>query len=211
MEIDPRCDPAGWCYLSFAAIALSSCDCLIWLYGGAFLNSGRLLVLAACACYGFDMAPWLDVPYVRQVKAGCGAAAVSMVVQYWARHTPELKSAADETDRIDELLPASRRGIKGVALKDYLAKRGFDVYVFDGEVKDLRNHFDKGRPIIVCLGPSGPKAPLHYAVVVGIDEESVWLHDSARGKLVHEPLDQFESSWNVSGHWALLAVPRRAE
>jgi predicted double-glycine peptidase len=148
---------------------------------------------------------------VRQVKSGCGAAAVSMVVQYWARHNPELKRAADETDRIDELLPASRRGIRGGALKDYLAQRGFAAYVFDGEVQDLRDHFAKGRPVIVCLAPAGPRAPLHYAVVVGIDNHSVWLNDSARGKLVREPLDKFQNSWNVTGHWALLAVPRSAQ
>ena len=148
---------------------------------------------------------------MRQVKSGCGAAAVSMVVQYWARHKPELKRAADETDRIDELLPASRRGIRGDALKDYLAQRGFAAYVFDGEVQDLRDHFAKGRPVIVCLAPAGPRAPLHYAVVVGIDNHSVWLNDSARGKLVREPLDKFQNSWNVTGHWALLAVPRSAQ
>jgi ABC-type bacteriocin/lantibiotic exporter with double-glycine peptidase domain len=148
------------------------------------------------------------VPYVEQVKAGCGAASIAMVVQYWARHYPALKAAADETDRIDELLPASRKGIRGRALSDYLSTRGFVVYIFDGELKDLHQHFDKGRPLVVCLGLSGPKAPLHYAVVVGIDEESVWLHDSARGKLTREAIDRFKRAWDVSGNWALLAVPR---
>jgi predicted double-glycine peptidase len=142
------------------------------------------------------------------VKSGCGAAAVAMVVQYWARHHPELNDAASETDRINELLPASRRGIRGAALKEYLSKRGFAVYVFDGELPDLRDHFEKGRPVVVCLGLSGPQSPLHYAVVVGIDDESVWLHDSARGKLVREPIDRFRTSWDVTGNWSLLAVPR---
>ncbi|HYI96820.1 MAG TPA: C39 family peptidase [Bryobacteraceae bacterium] len=143
-------------------------------------------------------------------QAGCGAASVAMVVQYWARHYPVLKSAADETDRIDELLPSTRKGIRGRALSDYLSARGFAVYIFDGQLKDLRQHFDRGRPIIVCLGLSGPKAPLHYAVVVGIEEASVWLHDSARGKLTREPIDRFTSAWDVTGNWALLAVPRDA-
>jgi predicted double-glycine peptidase len=180
------------------------------LHGGANLTSARLVVLLACACYAFGTAAWLDVPYVRQVKSGCGAAAVAMVVQYWARHNPELKNAASETDRIDELLPASRRGIRGAALKDYLSQRGFAAFVFDGEVKDLRHHFERGRPVIVCLALSGPRAPFHYAVVVGVDEHSVWLHDSARGKLVRETLERFRQSWEVTGHWALLAVPRGA-
>jgi predicted double-glycine peptidase len=175
------------------------------------LKSARFLILIVSACYAFQTASWLDVPYVRQVKTGCGAAAVSMVVQYWARHNPELKNAAEETDRIDELLPASRRGIRGAALKNYLAQRGFAVYVFDGEMQDLRDHFAKGRPVIVCLAPAGARGPLHYAVVVGIDDESVWLNDSARGKLIKEPIKKFRTSWDVTEHWALLAVPRSAQ
>jgi predicted double-glycine peptidase len=167
-----------------------------------------LLGLTLCACLAGAQADWLDVPYVRQVKAGCGAAAIAMVVQYWARHHPELSGAANETENIDALLPASRRGIRGAALQEYLNQRGFTAYVFDGEEKDLRQHFAKGRPVVVCLGLSGPKGPLHYAVVVGIDDESVWLNDSARGKLVRDRLDRFEAAWKLSGHWALLAVPR---
>jgi predicted double-glycine peptidase len=152
--------------------------------------------------------PWLDVPYIRQVKSGCGAAAVAMVVQYWARHNPDLKHAAEETDRINELLPPSRKGIRGSALKEYLSKRDFDAYIFDGEIQDLRQHFEKGRPVIVCLGLSGAEAPLHYAVVVGVEEQAIWLHDSARGKLVRETLERFRNSWNITENWALLAVPR---
>ena len=177
---------------------------------GADLTHPRLLALIACACYVSETIAWLDVPYVRQVQSGCGAAAIAMVVQYWARHNPDLKDAAKETERINEFLPASRRGIRGAALKDYLIRRGLDVYIFDGEVKDLRQHFLKGRPVIVCLGLSGPRGPLHYAVVVGVDERAVWLHDSARGKLIREELARFEKSWDVSGRWALLAVPRPA-
>jgi predicted double-glycine peptidase len=159
----------------------------------------------------FAAGAWLDVPYVPQVKSGCGAAAVAMVVQYWARHHPELKDAAIETERINELLPASQRGIRGSVLKDYLGKRGFDAYIFSGELVDVRQHYSKGRPLIVCLGPQGSRGPLHYAVVVGVDEKSVWLNDSARGKLFEESLDRFDRSWEVSGRWALLAVPRLGE
>jgi predicted double-glycine peptidase len=131
-----------------------------------------------------------------------------MVVQYWALHHPELKDAAVETEQIDDLLPASRRGIRGSALKNYLGERGFNVYVFDGELEDLRQHFEKGRPLIVCLGMSGERGPLHYAVVVGIGDDAVWLNDSARGKLVREPVDRFLGLWRASRNWAMLAVPR---
>jgi predicted double-glycine peptidase len=168
----------------------------------------HFLAFTLCAGHATAQSGWLDVPFVRQVKAGCGAAAIAMVVQYWARHHPELKDAANETEHIDDLLPASRRGIRGTALQGYLNQRGFAAYIFDGEMKDLQQHFEKGRPVVVCLGLSGARGPLHYAVVVGIDDESVWLNDSARGKLVRDSRDRFASAWKLSGHWALLAVPR---
>ena len=153
---------------------------------------------------------WLDVPYVRQVKDGCGAAAVAMVVAYWARTFPTLSDAARDSEKIDELLPASAKGIRGHDLKRYLEERGFAAHVFDGEVTDLRNHFQKGRPVVVCLGLKGPGGPLHYSVVVGLDSEAVWLNDSARGKLVRDDLERFKTAWSVTGNWAMLAVPRPA-
>ena len=109
------------------------------------------------------------------------------------------------------MLPASTRGIQGQALKTYFEKQGFSAFIFDGEISDLEHHIQKGRPVIVCLSPKGPGGPLHYAVVDGLDEKSVWMNDPARGKLFREDLDQFLRDWNATGNWALLAVPRQAE
>ena len=33
---------------------------------------------------------WLDVPFVRQEKNGCGAASIAMVMQYWQRQQGKL-------------------------------------------------------------------------------------------------------------------------
>lgn len=153
--------------------------------------------------------PWLDVPYVEQVRAGCGSAAVAMVVQYWARQFPGLQSAAADTEEIDKLLPASAKGIRGKALQSYLQNEGFAAYIFDGEMGDLRHHVGKGRPVIVCVAPKGPHGPLHYAVVVGVGDSRIWLNDSARGKLFSEELARFEQEWSATQDWALLAVPRQ--
>jgi ABC-type bacteriocin/lantibiotic exporter with double-glycine peptidase domain len=134
-----------------------------------------------------------------------------MVLGYWAKHYPQLYAAAIEAERIDELLPASAKGIRGRELQRALEDLGFAAYVFGGEISDLRNHFEKGRPVVVCLSLKGAKAPLHYAVVVGVDDESIWLNDSARGKLVREDIVRFRKAWDVTGNWALLAVPRQVQ
>ena len=49
----------------------------------------RALVLTAALCTALCASAqtevWLDVPYVVQQKDGCGAAVISMVMQYWER------------------------------------------------------------------------------------------------------------------------------
>jgi uncharacterized protein YvpB len=133
-----------------------------------------------------------------------------MVIQYWVRHQPGLEAAAADTDRINQALPPeSSRGIPGQALKQYLENHGFAAFVFTGEIQDLRQHLDKGRPIVVCFGLKGAKAPLHYAVVVGMDQQVLILNDPARGKLYREDLERFERAWKVTRNWALLTVPRQ--
>src|SRR3954462_1107032 len=105
-----------------------------------------LLFASLHLSYSQDAHPsWLDVPFVQQVRAGCGSAAIAMVVQYWARQFPGLEKAQADAEKIDQLLPAtSPKGIAGEALKQYLDERGFQAFIFDGELADLRNHFAKG-------------------------------------------------------------------
>jgi predicted double-glycine peptidase len=172
-----------------------------------------LLLASLQLSYSQDASPsWLDIPFVQQVKAGCGSAAVAMVIEYWARQFPGLDKAQSDAERIDQLLPASSpKGIQGEALKQYLDKRGFQVFIFEGELSDLHNHFEKGRPVIVCLAPKGNRGLLHYAVIAGLNEREVWLNDPARGKLSREDLERFRLEWRRTGNWALLAVPRPAQ
>jgi uncharacterized protein YvpB len=167
-----------------------------------------LLSLSVLLCFG-DSARWIDVPFVRQVRAGCGAAAIAMVMQYWVKHDSGLDAAAADAEHIDAALPASSKGIFGNELKKYLEAHGFSAFVFNAEPRDLEQHLAKGRPVVVCLGLKGPDGPLHYAVVVGLGDADVTLNDPARGKLVREEREAFLRSWKVTGNWALLAVPRQ--
>ena len=153
--------------------------------------------------------PWLEVPFVHQVKAGCGSAAIAMVMQYWASRQPGLDGAAADAGRIDQALPPdSKKGIQGRALKQYLEDHGFSTFVFSGEIGDLQQHLAKGRPVVVALELNGARAPLHYVVVVGVKDKAVVVNDPARGKLIDIELQRFLLAWKPAGNWALLAVPR---
>ena len=172
---------------------------------------GMLLAGAFSPAHGAE-SPWLDVPFVRQVEAGCGAASIAMVMQYWIRRDFRLDPAAADGDRIYKLLSSSSgKGISGQALKQYLEEQGFTAFIFDGELQDLREHLKQGRPVVVCLAPKGPRAPLHYAVVVGAGGDNVILNDPARGKLFRERMDRFLREWKATGDWSLLAVPRQIQ
>jgi predicted double-glycine peptidase len=170
---------------------------------------------------------WIDVPYVAQPKDGCGAAAISMVMQYWAgqRADPSAQAsgsalpvpvtsvdpaAASDVRTIQSLLFVPKeKGIPATAMIAYFENSGFRAYAFRGDWSDLAHHIQQGRPLIVSLAASGPHGPLHYAVVAGIDAQRnyVFLNDPARGKLQRISRAAFQSEWNSAKNWTLLAVP----
>jgi predicted double-glycine peptidase len=173
-----------------------------------------LLPVSACLLPAADAAAgnWIDVPYVAQPKDGCGAAVISMVMQYWAKQPgqqPE-PSAMPDLHKIQDLLfvPAEK-GIPASAMLSYFENSGYRAYVFRGEWSDLLRHVSQGRPLIVSLKASGPRGPLHYAVVVGVDWQRnyVFLNDPARGKMLRISREGFLGEWNPANNWTLLAVP----
>jgi ABC-type bacteriocin/lantibiotic exporter with double-glycine peptidase domain len=153
---------------------------------------------------------WIDVPYIAQVKDGCGSAVISMVMQYWARQEDEPAPAASDAQTIQQILFApSEKGIPASAMLQYFQRNGYRALAFSGEWSDLREQIAKGRPLIVSLKASGPHGPLHYAIVAGVDSERefVFLDDPARGKMLRFSREAFLQEWNPAGRWVLLALP----
>lgn len=153
---------------------------------------------------------WIDVPYVAQSKEGCGSAAISMVMQYWAKQKGQPASPAADVATIQKLLYSPRqKGIPASAMEKYFSQQGYQAFVFRGEWSDLQHHLQQGRPLIVSLKASGEHGPLHYAVVVGLDvpREYVFLNDPALGKMLRRSREGFQTEWDAARNWMLLAVP----
>src|SRR5260370_2968560 len=151
---------------------------------------------------------WLDVPFVKQEKNGCGAASIAMVMQYWQQQgrsrTPNV-----EAERIQRALYSDpAHGIYASGMEEYFQRNGYRVFAFRGGWQDLEQHLKKGRPLIVALRP-GSTRPLHYVVVAGLDQrrQLVLLNDPAERKLVKEERSRFEQKWNAASAWTLLALP----
>lgn len=156
---------------------------------------------------------WLDVPFVRQEKNACGAAAIAMVMNYWLGQQGRPQTEAVDAAAIQRALyvPGSR-GIYASAMEGYFQHHGYRAFSFRGEWSDLQQHLEKGRPLIVAVKPSGADADLHYVVVTGIDSEQgfVMLNDPARRKLLKQDRTAFEKQWSATGKWTLLALPPAA-
>jgi len=158
---------------------------------------------------GAESGFWLDIPFVRQDKNLCGAASVSMVLQYWQKASPagsffEVPSFPHIAEALGS---AESKGVLGSQMKAYLASIGYQGFVFKGQWEDIKSHISKGRPLIVGLGNRG--ALDHYLVVTGWNdpENVVLVNDPARRKLLKLDRKDFQKAWERTSCWTLLALP----
>jgi predicted double-glycine peptidase len=169
-----------------------------------------LIGALSCALYAADVpGVWLDVPFVKQEKDGCGAASIAMVMQYWQQQRSQPASPDADAIQIQHLLySAKARGIYASDMERYFREKGFRTFTIRGEWEDLKQHLDKGRPLIVALKPEGGRAPLHYVVVTGLDQQVVMVNDPAQRKLLKQDRSSFERQWSAADRWTLLALPQ---
>ena len=178
-----------------------------------FRSAAQFVMSLALGGMGFaaqQPGVWLDVPFVRQQKNGCGAASIAMVTQYWQRQ--QGKPPSVDPDEIQRALYSHRaHGIYASDMERYLQQQGFRTLAFVGTWKDLKEHLEKGRPLIVALNLG--HSDLHYVVVAGMDwgQGVVLKNDPSERKLLKEDRSRFEKEWKAAGNWTLLAVPQQED
>ena len=165
-------------------------------------------------CAAQNSGVWLDVPFVRQEKNGCGAASIAMVMQYWQQQPGRAEIAGSGMGTIQQAIYS--RGARGTYASDmerYFQGHGFRTFTFPGRWDDLKQHLEKGRPLIVALKSLPTEDTLHYVVVTGIDwqQNVVLVNDAAQRKLLKEDRNSFEKQWSAVGNWTLLALPETAK
>jgi predicted double-glycine peptidase len=185
--------------------------------GKKFVHIVRIAVVWLGVCgslLGTDLpGVWLDVPFVKQEKDGCGAASIAMVMQYWQAQQGQPANHTSDVAQIQRTLySAKAHGIYASDMERYLQEKGFRTFTIRGEWEDLQQHLGKGRPLIVAL-KSGALKPvsggaLHYVVVTGLGPEMVMINDPAQRKLLQQDRPSFEREWSAAGKWTLLALPQ---
>jgi len=150
---------------------------------------------------------WLDVPFVKQEKDGCGAASIAMVMQYWQAQQGQAANQTSDAIQIQRALYSPKaHGIYASDMERYFQENGFRTFTIRGEWEDLKQHLDKGRPLIVALKPAA--GALHYVVVTGFAADTVTVNDPAQRKLLQQERATFEREWSAAERWTLLALPQ---
>src|SRR5579864_4781256 len=69
---------------------------------------------------------WLDVPFVKQEKDGCGAASIAMVMQYWQLQQGRLRRSTTEAAQIQrDLHSDAAHGIYASEIERYFQRNGY--------------------------------------------------------------------------------------
>jgi predicted double-glycine peptidase len=151
----------------------------------------------------------LEVPFVPQVKQGCGSAAIAMVLLWWKQHGFAAKPASVDAATIHrEVYEEKEQGTTARDVSRYFEQRGFRSFGFSGTWAELVEHLEKGRPLIAAIRPPGQRQ-MHYVVVSGIGTDRILLHDPAVGAYRAVSREGFEKQWAASDRFTLLAVPRQ--
>lgn len=145
----------------------------------------------------------LIVPYFPQAKPySCAAATVRMMLGFFGMDTEE-----DTLEK--ELGTTAERGVPNGHIVQFLIKKGLFCYVNrDGTIEEIRQFIERGLPVMVnFIEPSMNTG--HFALVVGIDEASIILHDPWNGEHFTLLISDFEKSW-IGGidkipRWLLVA------
>jgi ABC-type bacteriocin/lantibiotic exporter with double-glycine peptidase domain len=148
---------------------------------------------------------------VKQERNGCGAASIAMIMQYWQKQQGSVPDNNADPVQIQRVLYSRRaHGIYASDVQQYFEQHDFRTFVFRGEWQQIREHLERGRPLIVALKPSQGRS-LHYVVVAGMDSDRALLmvNDPAERKLLERERASFEKEWSATGNWTMLALPRQ--
>ncbi len=141
----------------------------------------------------------LQVPYVHQRKDTCAAASLAMVMAY-------LKQDVTQEEIARALVQPELRGIPGSRLADFARSRGLEAITYRGDMAQLREFVERGRPLIVAWHLGGSR--YHDVVVLGVDDRrgTVLVNDPAAGPGRAGPAATFEKRWAGADHWTLLVT-----
>lgn len=166
------------------------------------------MLLFLCACASSPTAlpdgskMLAGVPFFPQEDYQCGPAALATVMNYWY-----IRQGGTERIGVDEITEAiyspGARGVLPSDLENYPKKRGFSAQQFRGSMGDIRDHIDRGIPLILFVeyGLSFYHVN-HFLVVTGYTRDGIIVNSGRRESETVANSD-LEKVWKKTGYWAL--------
>lgn len=151
----------------------------------------------------------LEVPFVKQInKDACGAAVLEMVYKFYGLKDVSQKEIFNQYKREDdEGLGALAIGV--VDLVNDALSRGFVSYWNRVDWQDTKRAIEQTRwfvnggvPIIVCQQSNRDPKLGHFKVLVGYDNENIYLHDPDKensGVPLKIDNTSFVKAWSKTG------------
>ena len=144
-----------------------------------------------------------DVPFFPQEDYYCGPATLASVINY-------LGSQVSQEEVAGKVFTPKLKGSITVDMLNYARRTGFDASSYVGNIQDIRKEIDNRHPLILYIDLGYPIFPSgHYIVVVGYDDskEGVIAY-SGRDKDLFIPYKKLMKSWEKTGYWTLLILPK---
>jgi len=145
------------------------------------------------------------VPFVKQKTMWCGPASLTMVLNYWGDpvNQSEVGSAVDP----------EHDGTQPGHMIPFLESRGYVVYEFDryslkhrvSVMDELKVWVCYDYPIVVRQWMYLSKQIGHYRVVVGYDDESIYVKDPYSGSISFS-IETFLELWDRNNEYGLIVI-----
>ena len=143
----------------------------------------------------------LGVPFLPQTPALCGGASVAMVFRYWGDRHADVQQFAPLVDR-------RAGGIADDVLVEAVRRRNWDATPLVGSIDILRAHVEAREPLVLLIEDRPGR--YHYVVAVGVDGETVAVHDPTWGPNRQYTIADLTRRWSAARYWALLIRPEAA-
>lgn len=130
----------------------------------------------------------LEVPFFHQKPWFCSEASASMVLAYFGYNLTQDEINSLGYDRFENMLPL---------LSTYLGECHYKSL----NVEEIKSEINKGKPAILRIKVDGY---LHTIVVVGYDENFLYIHDPAIGAYLKCKPEKLLEVWKPTGFKAIV-------
>jgi len=148
----------------------------------------------------------MEIPCYKQKKNyTCAVCCLKMVLEYYGKEYEEIE--------LEKMCRTTERGTIAKNVVDTAKRIGFWAAICEGDLEFIRACISSEMPVIVYLRtkylPWWEYDAIHAVVVIGIDENYIYLNESWTGSQVRCKISDFIDAWNELFNLMILIKPQK--